>query len=121
MAAKKGQYQIPFDPKGNQQDYPSDTGWNPRIPPTWVDNFVFVDTLTYFHYTQGRSSIGFTMKRTDGTTVNVFISDFHQMLPHLSRGQITGRFTFVKKGSNYGCMFLGPVEDDIQWRITYDY
>lgn len=68
MAAKKGLYQIPFDPNGNQQDYPSDTGWNPRIPPTWVDNFEFVDTLTYVHYTQGRSSIGFTFKRTDGTT-----------------------------------------------------
>lgn len=108
MAAKKGLYQIPFDPNGNQQDYPSDTGWNPRIPPTWVDNFEFVDTLTYVHYTQGRSAVGFTFKRTDETTVNVFISDFSEMLPFMKLGTITGRFTFVKKGKNYGCTIIEP-------------
>lgn len=107
MAAKKGQYQIPFDHKGNQQSYPEDQGWNPRIPPTWVDNFEFVDTLTYDDYSTGRSSIGFKMKRTDGTLVNVFISDFSKMIPLMTRGQITGRFTFTKKGSNYGCTFIG--------------
>lgn len=110
MAVKKGQYQIPFDDKGNQQEYPTKT-WskNDLVDPTWVDNFVFVDTLTYDNYNTGRSSIGFRMKRTDGTIVNVFVSDFSKMIPLLLRGQITGRFTFVKKGMNYGCMFIGPL------------
>ena len=112
MAAKKGQYPIPFDPKGNQQAWEYTTGYNPPIQPTMVDNFEFNDTLTYVTYHTGRSAINFEMKRTDGTTVNVFISDLNIMLPHMSRGQITGRFTFVKKGGSYGCMYLGPTTGD---------
>lgn len=107
MAAKKGQYQIPFNDKGDQLDYPSPYWRNGKMAePTMVDNFEFVDTLTYDDYSTGRSSVGFRMKRTDGTLVNVFISDFSKMIPLLSRGQITGRFTFVKKGANYGCTFI---------------
>lgn len=107
MAAKKGQYPIPFDDKGNQQDYPTPSWCNgANVEPTWVDNFEFVDTLTYDNYSTGRSSVGFRMKRTNGTIVNVFLSDFSKMIPLLSRGQITGRFTFTKKGANYGCKFL---------------
>lgn len=112
MAAKTGQYPIPFDPDGNQQAYPSDTGYNPRIPPTWVNNFEFTDTLTYEGYSTGRSAISFEMKRTDGTTVNVFISDFSVMIPRFSRGQITGTFTFVKKGGSYGCRYVEPGEGE---------
>lgn len=108
MAAKKGLYQIPFDHKGNQLSYPESYWRNgTMIENDWVDNFEFVDTLTYDDYSTGRSSIGFNMKRTDGTLVNVFISDFSKMIPLMSRGQITGRFTFVKKGSSYGCKYLG--------------
>lgn len=110
VAAKQGQYKIPFDDKGNQLDYPF-WYWRDgvKIENEWVDNFVFVDTLTYTSYSTGRSAIGFNMTRTNGTTVNVFISDFSAMIPLMVDGRITGRFTFVKKGTSYGCKYVGPV------------
>src|SRR5512139_3548707 len=111
MAAKKGQYQIPFDKKGNQLDYPG-SYWHDGsyLQNEWVDNFVFVDTLTYVTYTQVRSAIGFTFKSASGVTVNVFISDFSEMLPFMKLGTIIGRFTFVKKGSSYGCTMVEPFD-----------
>lgn len=110
MAAKKGQYQIPFDTNGNQLDYPMEY-WR-TAQNVWVDNFEFVDTLTYVEYHQGRSAVGFTFKRTDETTVNVFISDFSAMLPFMKLGTIAGRFTFVKKGKNYGCTMIEPLGEE---------
>ena len=104
-------YQIPFDKNGNQQDYPK--SWyegvypnNKRIGPNFVENFEFNDTLTYRMYGKGRSAIGFEMVRGNGTTVNMFVSDFHVAIPHMVSGRIKGRFTFIKKGQNYGCKLL---------------
>ena len=104
-------YQIPFDKSGNQQDYPSSwyVGEYPNhkaVGPNFVDNFEFTDTLTYRTYGKGRSSIGFEMVRSDGTTVNMFVSDFHIVISHMVNGKVTGRFTFIKKGMNYGCKLL---------------
>lgn len=99
----KGEYKIPFDEDGNQLDY--DYSWGSGFD--MRDNHVFQDTLVFKEYGRGRSSITFTMKRQSaGTTVSVFVSDFADMLPFMVNGQITGKFTFVKKGSNFGCKFL---------------
>lgn len=96
----KGDYQVPFDADGNQQDYP---GWRGT---EWRDNFEFEDFLAYKNYGRGRSSITFTMERSNGGTVSVFVSDFDDMLPHMTFGKLHGRFTFVKKGQNYGCKLV---------------
>jgi len=106
MPKKKGDYQIPFDPDGNQQDYPTRTWRKDRpVDPKWRDNFTFTDTLTLKTYGRGRSSITFTMSRADGKTVSVFVSDFCDMASseNFKAGSITGNFTFCKKGMNYGC------------------
>jgi len=100
---KKGEYKIPFN-RGNQLDYPS--GDYPQYPETrieWVDNHEFDDTLTLKGYGRGRSSVTFEMERTNGKTVSVFVSDFTAMAREMIRGKISGRFTFQKKGQNYGC------------------
>lgn len=127
MAAKKGIYDIPFDKDGNQQDYPQSwyvpTGETKKYPhsafpevehpvtvatgPTWITNFEFEDTLELVSYGRGRSSVTFTLKRTDGTTVSMFVSDFYEAAFKMKDGKITGRFTFIKKGQNYGCKMIG--------------
>lgn len=127
MAAKKGIYDIPFDKDGNQQDWPQSwyvpTGettkgkdWHGRDydysitveeGPNWKPNFEFEDTLELVSYGRGRSSVTFTLKRTDGTTVSMFVSDFFESAFKMKEGKITGHFTFIKKGQNYGCKLVG--------------
>lgn len=121
--AKKGVYDIPFDKSGNQQDYPtpwyvptgemrkyggSDDEYEVRRPegPIWKANFEFEDTLELVGYGRGRSSITFSLKRSDGTTVSMFVSDFYDAAFKMHEGKITGRFTFIKKGQNYGCKLI---------------
>ena len=110
---KKGDYPIPFDKDGNQQDYPQ-RQWYCKgdksfcADPKWVDNHEFSDTLTLVDYGRGRSSVTFTMRRTNGKTVSVFVSDFCEIAKSSAfcAGKITGRFTFTKKGANYGCKLV---------------
>jgi hypothetical protein len=113
MRHKKGDYPIPFDKDGNQQDYPTKQYYSNgnrllSAEPKWVDNHEFSDTLTLVDYGRGRSSVTFTMRRTNGKTVSVFVSDFCEMAKNaaFSAGQITGLFTFTKKGANYGCKLM---------------
>lgn len=96
MAKTVGTYEIPFDKEGNQLDY---GGWAHEMVP----NHEFEDTLTYQSCGRGRSSVGFTFTRTDGRTVNVFLKDMNKWIPQMAGGKITGKFTFVKRGQNYGC------------------
>lgn len=127
MAAKKGIYKIPFDKDGNQQDYPQawyvptgemrkykdwqnierETPETKAAGPDWVTNYEFEDTLELVSYGRGRSSVTFTLKRTDGKTISMFVSDFFDAAHKMNNGKITGRFTFVKKGQNYGCKMVG--------------
>ena len=100
---KTGHYQIPFDVNGNQLDY-DDRAWNKTI--TMVDNFEFDDVLTLVGSSRGRSSVGFNMRRQNGKTVNVFLSNFVEMCHHMINGVVVGRFTFVKKGANFGCRMI---------------
>lgn len=102
MAAKKGNYQIPFDQKGDQMEYPET--WRGEID--WRDNFEFEDGLTLIGYGRGRSSITFQFRRDKGGVVSMFVSDFYEAAHKMVRGRIKGRFTFVKKGQNYGCKMV---------------
>lgn len=101
MSKKTGDYQIPFHKNGNQLEY--NEYWNPSLE--WRDNFEFHDTLALSNYGRGRSSVTFIMERSNGCFVSVFVSDFFDMASHkdFKAGQITGEFTFTKKGQNYGC------------------
>ena len=97
MTKKTGQYQIPFDKDGNLLSYPYSVG-------EWRDNYVFEDTLTYETYYRGRSSATICFKDTNGHTYEMFMSDFDILITAkgLNGKSVSGKWTFVKKGKNYG-------------------
>jgi len=103
MVQKAGNYKIPFDAQGNQLTY-YHPRWDHDV--TLVDNFKFTDTLTLDGMSRGQSAAHFQMKRKDGTQVTVFMTDLCDMIPKFCNGEITGEFTFVKRGQNYGCALL---------------
>ena len=97
-------YQIPFDDQGNQQHYPSNIYRDGKIiGPVFKDNEEFEDALIYDGYSRGRSAAYFNFERkSTGTNVTVFLTDFEDMIPIMVNGGITGRFTYTKRGQNYG-------------------
>lgn len=101
---KIGNYDIPFDEEGNQLGY-WNTNWT-WVKVNWTPNFTFQDELTYKTYERGRSSAIFKMTRITGVTVDIFMSDADILIPKMRNGKIAGLFTFVKKGTNYGCKLI---------------
>jgi hypothetical protein len=116
MAAKKGNYPIPFDKDGNQQHYAESwwvrnpDGTNGRAGPEWRDNVPFQSTLTYAGYSRGRSAAYLDFTDANGKSVVVFMKDFEGMVPHMVKGQVTGTFQFTKRGMNYGCQLVEPAQ-----------
>ena len=99
----KGNYKIPFR-DGNQMEFEpyckGDTF-------EWIDNFYFEDELSFVSYGRGRSSVTFTFRRkSNDKTVSMFVSDFSDAFPFAVGGKLSGKFTFIKKGQNYGCRMV---------------
>ena len=94
--------EVPFL-DGNQQHYP------PVCHVQWVDNIEFDDTLRYKGFSRGRSAAYFHFTRqSTGKEVTVFMKDFTDMIPFMVRGTVTAKFTFCKRGQNYGCRMVKP-------------
>lgn len=118
---------VPFDRHGNMLDY---SYWgiseeekelckkhgrfdrlypNGELAEMFIPNFVFEDTLIFTRFSRGRSSVKahFESKYTE-LKYEMFISDFQNVLKQNRIGNchVTGRFTFVKKGQNYGIVLL---------------
>lgn len=93
----KKPYQIPFDTAGNQQSYLSSGA-------IMKDNFVFEETMTYRGYDRGRSSATLLFMDSKGKHYSMFLSDFDALMRKkgLTGDTVKGRWTFVKKGMNYG-------------------
>ena len=70
----------------------------------WLPNWVFDDTLVYDSYSRGRSAAYFGFKsKTTGREFTVFLKDFEEgFVRRMVRGEVTGQFTFCKRGANYG-------------------
>lgn len=99
----KGNYQIPFDSKGNQLSYVDE--WmikNGRA--ILKDNEEFEETLTYSGYGRGRSSATIHFKDAKNNEYSMFLSDFDELMRSgkLSGNQIKAKWTFAKKGRNFG-------------------
>jgi hypothetical protein len=107
MAKKRTSYQIPFDKDGNQLSFPGYTFHE------WRDNYEFDATLTYETYGRGRSSVTFYWKDDDGHRYTMFVSDFDDILNSvgLHGKKVTGRWTFVKKGQDYGVKLVTSSTD----------
>ncbi len=67
-----------------------------------VDNYIFEDTLTYSGYARGRSAAYFKFARSDGHEIIMFLVDLEKVIPFMVKGKVTGKFTFCKRGANFG-------------------
>lgn len=103
MAKKIGEYQIPFNKNGDQLHYPAhytmDTG-------RWKDNFTFEGVLEITRMERGMSAAYFHAKDQEGRGYTMFMKDLFEALPYMAYGKLTGRFTFTKRGNNYGVKYL---------------
>lgn len=99
----KGDYPIPFTKNGNQLTYAEP--WMERNGSLqWFDNFEFEDTLEIDSMSRGRSAANFTFRRqSNGAEVTVFMTDMIDIFKKARGGKVKGKFTFIKRGQNYGC------------------
>lgn len=103
MPSKTGDYKIPFDEHGNQVSYPG--SW---MKIEWRENTPFRTTLKFEGFYRGRSAANANMRTDEGVEVQMFLKDFGEALPFFEKGKLTGEFKFVKRGQNYGIMFIHP-------------
>jgi hypothetical protein len=76
----------------------------------WREPWEFVDTFKITGYGRGRSAAYFDLEsQTTGLKCVMMMSDISELILNatLVKGEVTGRWTFVKKGANYGIKYLG--------------
>lgn len=94
-------YKIPFDENGNMMTYTDSWCTSHELK----DNFEWEDELVYTDYSKGRSAVNFEFtSRKTGKIYNMFLSDFCRNIIFLEDGKLKGKFTFIKRGSNFGIM-----------------
>ena len=73
----------------------------------WKDNYEFTDTLKYSGFTRGTSSCTIKFKSiNDNKEYVMFMIDLNNCIDKLIEGKLIGKFTFVKRGANYGIKYL---------------
>ena len=71
------------------------------------DNYEFEDTLIYSGYSRGTSSCTVQFKSiNDNKEYAMFMKELDNCIFNLIDGKLKGRFTFVKRGENYGIKYL---------------
>ena len=71
----------------------------------WVPNHMWSDTINITGIERGTSAAHFIVKsEVSGKTYYMFMKDLlNMMLNHIiEKGRISGAFTYVKRGKNYG-------------------
>lgn len=110
-----GGYPIPFDPVHMgcmhypERVYQGSRGVGRYLDPLWMDNFEFEATLIYEDYGRGRSAAYFFFKdEATGAIHSMFMRDFHDVIRRctLDQGRVTSRWTFIKRGMNYGIQMV---------------
>jgi hypothetical protein len=105
-----GNYKIPFDNKGNQLHY---ADWWKAATINLQDNHEFDGTLAYKAMHRGRSAAYFEFERVgEDRTVTVFMKDLVDMFPAMTAGCVRGRFTFCKRGANFGCRLVAAAHGE---------
>jgi len=103
---KKGDYQIPFDEDGNQMHYADTSIWKAK---EWRDNCKFEDCLEYMTYCRGRSATYFEFQGVDmDRKYTMFLKEFDAIVKKLDNGMLSGTWTFIKRGTNYGVKLVEP-------------
>jgi len=102
MMAKK-QLEIPFDRNGNPLSY------DDRLKVhDYRANYEFVTTMRVVDMSRGRSAANFTLKDEKGIEYNMFMKDMLYLIQNciIDKGVVSGKWTFVKRGNNYGIMLI---------------
>ena len=96
----KESIKFPFDKNGNQMSYVD--YWDKDV--TYIENYEFESEMTIITYSRGRSAANFVLKDERGHTYNVFMKDMIDIIHNslIDKGILTGRWTFCKRGQNYG-------------------
>jgi hypothetical protein len=75
----------------------------------WKENFEFEDTLILTGMSRGRSAANFNLQSiTNSKDYNLFMTDIVDMIKkaNILKGKIKGKWTFVKRGQNYGIKLI---------------
>lgn len=74
------------------------------------DNYEWEDTLSYRGYGRGQSScvIYFWSVQMQQDVI-MFMTDFNDICVKLDHGKIHGKFTFCKRGMNYGVKLVEQI------------
>lgn len=100
--AERKVLRVPFDIEGNQEHYPNAWGGHKE----YKDNYEFFSTLTFSHFSRGRSAAYAHFTTVSGMKCTMFLRDLEEVMPFLKNGSVTGTFTFVKRGQNFGVKLL---------------
>lgn len=107
MKAEKKILEIPFDTNGNQMHHPYGYGTFKE----YKKNYVFKDTLHFSHFLRGCSAAYAVFLGTK-KTYTMFLTDLEAAFHYIKDGSITGKFTFCKRGQNFGVKLLTEQEDE---------
>lgn len=100
--------QIPFDVNG-MQPYPYK--WSENFH--WKENYEFEDTLEITGFGRGRSSATFSLEDSKGNRYSMFMKDMTEMIKSttITKGKVHGKWTFCKRGMNYGIRYIDASPD----------
>lgn len=79
--------------------------WDPDNPIVWEDNHEIEATLRFVGFSRGRSAAYGTMiDESTGSRHCIFLADLEDLIQKISlnEGVASGRWTFTKRGRNYG-------------------
>ncbi len=91
--------------KGTKQMLPYIHSWNDLTKYDVINNYEFTETLKFNCICLGRSAVNIHWVDANGIVYYMFMKDFvHLMgeIPLIDHGKVTAKFTFVKRGANYG-------------------
>lgn len=116
----KAPVKIPFEEDGSQMAYTSAS--HDELPSysyasgsyqkagEWRDNYEFEATLTVESMERGRSAARFILRDEHGRRFTMFMTDMLELIQTaelIAYGHIDGRWTFQKRGANYGIKLIG--------------
>lgn len=108
---------VPFSPAGDLQHHPSISygtvdGKSTCTAPTWKETYEFQDILEISDLEKSRNASYFVLKsKKNKLQYPAFLQDILYMIANSNAryGAIHGRWTFVKRGSNYGIVLVEEV------------
>jgi hypothetical protein len=114
--AKKEPLMIPFSTHDNSMiqyvgclpNTMQDEHWN-NGRWVWKENFIFEDDLQFLGFYRGCSSAGTTFESlNDHRKYTMFLKDLEELIlvDGIRSGIVHGKFTFVKRGQNYGIKYV---------------